>query len=235
MIDYLASAFAGEAFAGLECLDLSCLDSGDDGLTKLCQGLEGNPCINTLKSISLVNCKADSKDMETLGNLIAGGALPCLERLYLTEEKIMDVGIVYLAEGFKAVGPAMPLRILQVNGAKISDAGLEALSSVIAYGRLPALEDLSLEGSDISDDGAVILSQTIQAGHLKKLTKLSLSKNAIEAKAALLLAAAVSIHCPSLTHLSFSPLEAPIQVAIRAMLKDRKGLLNISFRNREAL
>ena len=62
-IDILAPAFGGGAFAAIECLQLRGLNDDDDGLTKLCHALEGNPCTDTLKELCLKKCKVNGNGM----------------------------------------------------------------------------------------------------------------------------------------------------------------------------
>ena len=93
------------------------------------------------------------------------GALPKLQHLFLSNNKIGAAGMMAFAD---AVGKgALPaLKDLQLSGNQIGDIGLSALATALGSGALASLNALMLGGNKIGDAGMTAFADAVGNGAL---------------------------------------------------------------------
>merc|ERR1719238_1158285 len=80
-----------------------------------------------------------------LAEVLASGAAPRLEELYLWNNKIGDEGCKALAAALGKEGAAPRLENLALNGNKIGDEGCMALAAALKEGAAPSLKYLEVD------------------------------------------------------------------------------------------
>ena len=119
------------------------------------------------KATELAYVGLDWGDAEVaqLAEVLASGAAPRLEGLYLGGNKIGDEGCKALAAALGKEGAAPRLKRLELDGNKIGDEGCKALAAALKEGAAPRLETLLLWGNKI---GGEAKGWTALAAALKK-------------------------------------------------------------------
>ncbi|EOD27522.1 hypothetical protein EMIHUDRAFT_235752 [Emiliania huxleyi CCMP1516] len=122
-------------------------------------------------------------DAETaqLAGVLARGAAPRLEKLYLRSNEIGDEGCKALAAALGKEGAAPRLEYLYLDGNKIGDEGCKALAAALGKeGAAPRLEYLYLNGNQMGDEGCKALAAALgKEGAAPRLEYLYLDGNKI--------------------------------------------------------
>jgi uncharacterized protein (TIGR02996 family) len=95
-------------------------------------------------------------------SVLAAGAHPALQRLYLARNELSDEGVTALAKS-RGLGA---LRVLCLGGNDISDEGVAAIA---ASKGLPNLAVLELDSTSVTDEGVEALAKSRTLKALKKL------------------------------------------------------------------
>ncbi|CAK0906553.1 unnamed protein product, partial [Prorocentrum cordatum] len=111
--------------------------------------------------------------------VLASGAAPRLQRLYLSSNRVGDEGAAALAEALRAPGALPRLQRLYLFDNRVGDEGAAALAEALrAPGALPSLQALGLDGNRVGDEGAAALAEALRApGALPSLQALGLDGN----------------------------------------------------------
>ncbi|EOD26952.1 hypothetical protein EMIHUDRAFT_236263 [Emiliania huxleyi CCMP1516] len=128
-----------------------------------------------------------------LAEVLASGAAPRLETLYLGENKIGDEGCKALVAALGKEGAAPRLEKLDLNWNKIGDEGCKALAAALGKeGAAPRLETLYLGENKIGDEGCKALAAALgKEGAAPRLETLYLYRNEIGDEGCKALAAAL--------------------------------------------
>jgi len=122
--------------------------------------------------------------------LTAGGALPSLTKLFLTNNQIGADGARAVADalGLAALTARDGLRLqeLGLSENQMGDDGLRALAAAVGRAPLAQLEELWLTDNRVGDAGARALADCLSAGALPRLRNLFLNHNQIGGGAAAL-------------------------------------------------
>ncbi|EOD40575.1 hypothetical protein EMIHUDRAFT_222693 [Emiliania huxleyi CCMP1516] len=98
-------------------------------------------------------------EVAQLAEVLASGAAPRLEKLWLNYNQIGDEGCKALAAALGKEGAVPRLETLSLVGNKIGDEGCKALAAAIGKeGTAPRLETLYLEGNQIGEEGCKALA-----------------------------------------------------------------------------
>ena len=112
----------------------------------------------------------------TLAGAIASGAMANIVELWLSYNKIGDIGLTALADAVRS-GALGSLFDLQLQGNRIGDEGMKAFSSAIATGALAKLEELVLTDNAIGDVGMQALAGAVSKGALASLKDIYLNEH----------------------------------------------------------
>ncbi len=158
------------------------LDWRDKGLT----AADMPALVSVLKSEALVQLEELNLFRNELGDegaaaivaAAAGGGLPRLKYLVVTNTQIGVAGVQALATAF-ARGAFRELESLIVANNPIGDAVLTAFAAALEKGALPELRVLVLSETGIGDEGVKALMAAAAGGRLAKLVVLILPRNEI--------------------------------------------------------
>lgn len=172
--------------AASEDLTLDACSMGDSGATQLASALAAG------HGRALVSLALDSNDIGDTGARALAvafgsvGALPRLERLFLSHNSISGACIGELVGAVAPSGGVAQLCSLDLNGNPLGDQGLAALGAAVASGCLQQLVKLFLDRAQIGDDGLTSFSASMRSAPslLPKLYELWLSNNRLRARGA---------------------------------------------------
>jgi hypothetical protein len=101
-----------------------------------------------------------SEGMEVLGLALVSGALPQLEILYLSRNRIGDDGMSAFADALSK-GALAKCTYISLAGNQIGDAGLSAFAGALSGGALPNCSLIDVEGNPASDEGQQAVEDAI--------------------------------------------------------------------------
>ena len=100
-----------------------------------------------------------------MAEVLASGAAPRLERLFLDDNEIGDKGCKALAAALGKEGAAPRLETLYLQSNKIGDEGCKALAAALGKeSAAPRLETLYLDDNEIGDEGCKALAAALKEG-----------------------------------------------------------------------
>lgn len=119
-----------------------------------------------------------SNHAATFGMLFRTNALPRLQQLRLTGNRLGDDGIRRMIEGMRQRGALPELRMLTLASTGFSEGAARALSAALAAGALPSLAVLDLGDNQMGENSSLtVLIERLR--NAPKLTRLHLHGNAL--------------------------------------------------------
>ena len=153
-VQRLMAGLGAGALPAVTLLDLCGIHVGDAGASALAAAL-GRGALPRLKILDLGY--ADLSDAGLVALAPALRRRPALEYLFLAGNDFGDEGLAALVAPPPAgvlpppTGGLTKLKVLQLEGTELSDAGCATLVTALDSGLLPALEQLDLEGNPTSE------------------------------------------------------------------------------------
>jgi hypothetical protein len=223
-----SAAVSEGAFPQLKKLEFERVKMGDaELLKKLCEGLKGSRCAESLEHIRCRWCNIPTDGFYALCDLIRGGSLPMLSFLDMHEREIGDKGFERLMESLAVPSFSFSKLTKLSLFLNLTNKSMDVLASALERdSHLRNLTHLDISSNQkITDVGAQRLCEAIRAGHLANLIELNVTETYIEKEGAQTLARAVRDHCPRLRTLDLPfAVEEKVEKKVAEILQERKEI-----------
>lgn len=196
--DYFGELFYGDVghnvFAFLDLPDMSGTFAASRGMRhqakqRVRELLTATKVLSVTWSEYFVNFKnkhIGNAGIKTFSHAVTSGALPRLVRIFLSHNRIGDVGLTSFSQACRTSRTLRYLKHLDLCHNQIFDEGMKSFASSIASGAFPDLQVLLLDSNGIGDAGLIALSDALKPssappwrGALRYLHEISVSHNQI--------------------------------------------------------